>query len=179
MVKKAYAQPIQLDNHFLSVTYSHPNSFILVDSEYMYKTHSYLDVQGNVVHIAYWDQQSYARAYPEYDPLPPTQALEQSHVSDPSSESNGSKLASKQSLQFVNTAGLKAPPPVIVPESSDSKESIQSIIKKRKVVVASSTQPKVFEQLQKWKEISHDSIDEEEDFDVSDETLATVCVFTR
>ena len=72
LVHDAYVNPISIDGKYLSITYSHPNSFVPVCGSSEWITYSYLDTEYLLVEIAYWDEQYYAKEYPKSPPIDPS-----------------------------------------------------------------------------------------------------------
>ncbi len=55
-VHDAYETPISIKGKYLSVTYSHPNSFVPVYGSSEWVSYAYLDTEYKLVEIAYWDE---------------------------------------------------------------------------------------------------------------------------
>lgn len=71
LVLDAYENPISINGKYLSITYSHPNSFIPVYGASEWVSYSYLDTEYKLVEIAYWDELYYAKEYPKSPPIDP------------------------------------------------------------------------------------------------------------
>ena len=71
VVTNAYNDPVSLDDRYLSVTYAHLNSFVLVYGYSEWISCSYLDSESYLIQVMYWDEQAYTKEYPESPPIDP------------------------------------------------------------------------------------------------------------
>ena len=185
-VRKCYESPIDLDNQYLSLTFSHPNSFVVTgsgDGDTQWRTSEYFDAEGRYIEIQYWDDRAFAKEFPQSPPIDPelikaalsgdpsasvlqstetSQQLEEEHNKRKESEAEGGNELDTNDIAAggLNEAKSDEPPSAKKP--------------KTKITVKGKTGS----QLQKWQsrqeELAEDEEKPQEVLDLSDEALEKV-----
>lgn len=169
LVHDAFETPISINGKYLSITYSHPNSFVPVYGSSEWITYSYLDTEYKLVEIAYWDEPYFAKEYPKSPPIDPSliagrwippEAISQY---EPASESL--ITVSKEPVMYDDPSKNDSAP--------EESSSFTHISKKKKIL---NPKDKTSAQIMKWQERQEELADynEEETIDLSDDALKKV-----
>jgi hypothetical protein len=179
LVFYAYENPISINGNYLSITYSHPNSFVPVCGSSEWVSYSYLDTEYKLVEIAYWDELYYAKEYPKSPPIDPslikgkwapTEAMKarQNLLSD-TVVAESQVIVEREPVRYDETkeeeSAFEAPHTFTQP--------ISYVSKKKRVI---DPKDKTAVQIMKWQERQEELAqpDHEEPMDLSDEALKNV-----
>jgi hypothetical protein len=189
-VQKCYESPISLDGQYLSVTFSHPNSFVMMgsgESNSQWRTTEYFDAEGRYIEIQYWDERAFAKEYPQSPPIDP-ELIKAALSRDPSTSVLPSTDASQQQevgqeeSKTTESVAEKEPvssEPGAVSSTEQIPEEQPPSAKKPKVKITAKGKTGV--QLQKWQsrqeELAEDEEKAQEPLDLSDEALEKVRPF--
>lgn len=178
-VHAAYETPISITGKYLSVTYSHPNSFVPVYGSSEWVSYAYLDTEYKLVEIAYWDELYYAKEYPKSMPIDPS--LIKGRWAPPEALKTQEDLVSDNNL-FTESQATFVKEPVIHEEIKDNsahksldEESPPASQLSKKIKLMDS-KDKTAIQIMKWKERQEELAfsDEEGQIDLSHEALKKV-----
>ena len=180
LVLDAYENPISIHGKYLSISYSHPNSFIPVYGASEWVSYSYLDTEYKLVEIAYWDELYYAKEYPKSPPIdpsliqgkwaPPEAMKAQQHLLSDTVVAESQVIVEREPVRYDETK--EEDPAFEAPETFT--QHISHISKKKRVI---DPKDKTAVQIMKWQERQVELAQpdhHEEPMDLSDEALKKV-----
>jgi hypothetical protein len=180
LVHDAYVNPVSINGKYLSITYSHPNSFVPVYGSSEWISYSYLDTEYNLVEISYWDELYYAKEYPKSPPIDPL-LIKGKWVPPEVLKAQEALVSEDASLAENEGSTTVTKDPVIYDQQkkNDSNDLEQEsspnlhVTKKKKII---NPKDKTSVQILKWQERQEELAQplDDETIDMSDESLKKV-----